>query len=359
MDRVVQLLSTVGLFVAVLLVLVMVHELGHFVTAKRAGIKVLEFGFGFPPRLFGLKRGETEYTVNLLPLGGFVKMLGEEDPSDPRSFAAQPAWVRIVVLAAGATMNAVLAIALFSGSLMIPREVVQGQVVIESVAPDSPAERAGIQPGDQVVRVNGRLVTNQGDLSYRIMRHIGDEITLTLKSDRFSSREVTVVPRLNPPPGEGATGIRIALRSAYPGEESYPIWEAIPLGFERTWDMLVITKNDLSRSIAQRVAPPLAGPIGIADMTRQVADTGGPGRLIEFIGLLSINLAIVNILPLPMLDGGRIVFVLVELVRGGRRVAPEKESLVHLAGLVMLLTLVVIISYNDIARMVSGGSLVR
>lgn len=358
MDRIFQFLFSAVVFFAVLGVLVMVHELGHFVTAKRAGIKVLEFGFGFPPRLFGIKRGETEYTVNLLPLGGFVKMLGEEDPTDPRSFAAQRPRNRLIVLAAGATMNAVLAVVLFTAALMIPRDVVQGQVFVQRVAPDSPAERAGIQPGDQILRVNGKPINNQGDLSYRIIRNIGDEITVTIKRDRFTTQDVRVVPRLNPPAGQGATGIEIALRNPYPGEESYPIWEAIPLGFERTWDMLIITKNDFSRSIAQRVAPPVAGPIGIGQMAGEVAQTG-IGRLVEFVALLSINLAIVNILPLPMLDGGRIVFVLIEAVRGGRRIAPEKESLVHLAGLVMILLLVVVISYNDIMRIVGSGSVAR
>ena len=352
------LLNTLA-FVAVLGLLVMVHELGHFVTAKRAGVKVLEFGFGFPPRLFGIKRGETEYTINLLPLGGFVKMLGEEDPTDPRSLAAQPVTTRLIVLAAGATMNAVLALVLFSASFMIPRETIQGQVVIQRVAPDSPAERAGLQPGDQIVRVAGRPINNSVDLSTKIHRNLGEEVTITVKSDRFSTRDVQVVPRFNPPAGQGATGIEIGMRNGYPMTVSYPIWEAVPLGIDRAWEILILTKNDLASLIEKKVAPPVAGPIGIAQMTGQAVETGGLARLLEFAGLLSINLAIMNLLPIPMLDGGRIVFVLIEAVRGGRRIAPEKESLIHLAGLVMLLTLIVVISYNDIVRIVNGSNVVR
>lgn len=345
-------------FVAVLGLLVMVHELGHFVMAKRAGVKVLEFGFGFPPRLFGIRHGETEYTINALPLGGFVKMLGEEDPTDKRSLAAQPARTRLIVLAAGATMNLVLAVVLFAVSFMIPREIVQGQVVIQRIAPGSPAEAAGLLPGDRIVRVNEQSIQNTGDLSFAIYRHRGEPVTMQVRAGRASAREVTVTPRLNPPAGEGATGIEIGMQGTYVDEVSYPIWEAVPLGITRMWDMLVITKNDFAGLFAKQEAPPVAGPIGIYQMTGEVAKTG-LARLLEFTGLLSLNLAIINLLPIPMLDGGRIVFVLIEAVRGGRRIAPEKESLVHLAGLVMILALVVIISYNDIVRIVSGGSVVR
>src|SRR3990172_1323680 len=168
-------------FVAMIVVLIVVHELGHFVTAKLAGVKVLEFGLGYPQKLFGIKRGETEYTFNALPLGGFVRLLGEEDPSDPRSLAAKPRWVRLVVLASGAGMNVVLAIFLFSLALMIPREVDDSRALIGDVVPDSPAESAGLQPGDIIFAVDGTDVQSVGELSYQIRLHLGEWVTIRIK----------------------------------------------------------------------------------------------------------------------------------------------------------------------------------
>src|SRR3990172_8860364 len=143
-------------FLAMLVVLIVVHELGHFVTAKLAGVKVLEFGLGYPPRLWGIKRGDTEYTVNALPLGGFVRLLGEEDPGDPRSLAAKPRWIRLVVLGSGSVMNVALAVFLFSLALTIPREVDISRARIAEVVPGSPAAEAGLKPGDTIFAINGR-----------------------------------------------------------------------------------------------------------------------------------------------------------------------------------------------------------
>src|SRR3990170_6048762 len=141
------ILHSVLPFLAMLVVLIVVHELGHFFTAKWAGVQVLEFGIGYPPKLWGIKRGETEYTINALPLGGFVRLLGEEDPSDPRSLAAKPRWVRLVVLSSGAVMNVILAVFLFSLALMIPREVDESRARVSEIVPNSPAAEAGLQPG--------------------------------------------------------------------------------------------------------------------------------------------------------------------------------------------------------------------
>jgi len=151
-------MTTALSFIFVLGILVFVHELGHFITAKMAGVKVLEFGLGYPPKLWGVKRGETEYTINALPLGGFVRLLGEEDPSDPHSLAAQAAWKRLIVMAAGSFMNFVLAIVLFSVALMIPRELPAGRPQIVQVVPGSPAAQSGLQPGDIIYSVNGRTI---------------------------------------------------------------------------------------------------------------------------------------------------------------------------------------------------------
>ena len=174
-------LPTWLLIVPVLAFLVFVHELGHFLTAKRFGIKVLEFGFGFPPRLFGIRYGETIYSINAIPLGGFVRMLGEEDPTDPRSFARQSVLKRAIVLCAGSFMNFVIPLVIFTVLFVLPQDVRVGTVMITGVAPLSPAAEAGIRPGDQVLSVNGERVRNHFDLIQRVMVNLGAETEITLR----------------------------------------------------------------------------------------------------------------------------------------------------------------------------------
>src|SRR3712207_2646731 len=163
-------------FFVILVILVVVHELGHFFTAKLFGVKVLEFGVGYPPKAWGKKFRDTEYTLNWLPLGGFVRLLGEEDPTDPQSLAAQKPWKRIVIMAAGSFMNLVLPVILLSISYMIPQDVPIGGAQVTNVAPGSPAERAGIQPGDQILAVNGREVESVNDAAYFIRLNQGEEM---------------------------------------------------------------------------------------------------------------------------------------------------------------------------------------
>ena len=190
------IINSVVPFVAIIVVLVVVHELGHFITAKLAGVGVQEFGLGYPPRLWAKKLGDTEYSINALPLGGFVRMVGEEDPSDPRSLASRPRPVRLVVLSAGSFMNFIFAIALFAGGLMIPREVPAGRAVIQEVMPGSPAEQAGLQQGDIIWKINNREVRNVPEAGNAIRLHLGETITMHGQAPG----------RVPGPAGEGALG---------------------------------------------------------------------------------------------------------------------------------------------------------
>ncbi len=348
--------STPIIFVVMFLILVVVHELGHFVTAKRAGVQVDEFGFGFPPRLFALRRGETEYSLNLLPLGGFVRMLGEEDPTHPRSLAARPAGTRLLVIGAGPVMNMVLAVLLFGGSFMLPRETRVGPVQVARVMPGSPAELAGVQPGDVILQVNDRPIRSLPDVHYNILLNVGSEVTFRLQRDGGQS-EARMTPRWKPPPGEGEVGIVIGMPQEEIVTVSYAPWEALFLGARQSFDILSLTRNGILSMFARGFqSDAVVGPVGIYQATDRVAQTG-TGNLIYLAAFLSMNLGILNILPIPALDGGRILFILLELVRGGRRVAPRKEGFVHLVGFGLLLALIVVITLNDVLRIVRGENL--
>ena len=380
-------------FLGLLLALVVIHEFGHFLAAKAFGIKVLEFGIGFPPKAATyMRRGGTDYTLNWLPIGGFVRLLGEEDPTDPQSLAAAARWKRLVVMFAGVFMNLVVAVLLLTAGFMVPRERSLAGAQISNVAGDAPAAVAkisgdmrdgseplqGLQPGDRVLRVEGREVKNTGELIYANRLNLGETQTWII-SRGGSTLKAEVYARWHPPAGQGPTGISISAPATclafddegkctnaellFPYTESvwyYP-WEALPKGVGSLWDTLVLTKNEIQSRVGGSSGaspsgaeqPAFTGPVGIASTTGELIKQEGWRPLIEFAALLSLNLAIFNALPLPMLDGGRIFFVVIEILRGGRRIAPEKEALVHLSGFALLMVFVLIVTYFDIARLVT------
>ena len=432
-----DVLFTGAIFIGILLFLVVMHELGHFTVAKLSGIRVLEFGVGIPPKAFGIWRGETEYTVNWLPLGGFVKMLGEENPDDPRSFAAQNPWKRLAVLVAGPAMNAILPIVLLTIALMIPHQVTETDVIVVDLEPGSPADIAGVQIGDVIEIVQGREVINSTTLQGAIQTRLGADMEWIVQ--RADTRLAVRIPevRIDPPPGRGSTGItltnaRVTVASVATGStaealglrigdlflrigdlmiiddgvaadvvaasleatpeepvrievlrngsyvrleftptlaaltgytvdvrpdisQSDNLFDAVPGAFSQLSDILITFRNEIGRMISGSAGFELAGPLGIAQITGQVADAG-LAPLVTWAALLSINLALVNILPIPALDGGRIMFVLLELARGGRRIAPEKERIVHLVGFGLLMFAILLVTANDIQRLLSGGS---
>ena len=368
-------------FFGVLVVLIMVHELGHFLAARAYGVKVLEFGMGLPPRLLSVRRGETVYSVNLLPLGGFVRVLGEGDPTEPEGLARRGTFTRLVVLSAGSLMNVLLPLLIFTALFMIPQKTVEGRVQLQEVAPNSPAEQAGLRPGDFVEQVDGHRIANTSDLSYRIHLKLGSEttwdvlrekpritgglpvggdpgLTTDLPPAESTPLTVSLVPRWKPPPGEGNVGIVIATTSPSVVSRSKPVWEAVPHGFRRMGEILVLFRNEIFGMFIGDRNPQVAGPVGIAQISGEVARAGWV-PLTELAALLSLNLAIINILPIPALDGGRVVFVLLEWVRRGKRIRPEREGLVHLVGFVVLIGFIVVVSYFDILRIIRGESLLR
>jgi len=351
------MLITIAAFLGVLVVLIIAHELGHFVTAKAFGVKVEEFGLGFPPRLLSIRRGETLYSLNAIPLGGFTKMAGEEDPQVARSLASKGIGTRLLVLSAGSLMNFLLPLLLLSIVFMIPHNVVVGQVTVEKVAPNSPAAGAGIRPGDTILSVNGKPANNTGDVYRNIQLNLGEEITIFVRHSDGTTENIQVIPRWKPPEGQGATGMAVSTLNPTITSQHYPFWKAIPLGVTTCLESFVLFKNAIFGMIIGATPVEVAGPVGIAQITGEMAKAG-IGPLLEFAAFLSINLALINIFPLPALDGGRIAFVLLEWVRRGKRVSPKTEGLVHLIGFAMLMSVMLILTYQDIIRIVAGESLI-
>lgn len=360
------MLSTILIFVGVLSLLVFVHEFGHFITAKRAGVRVEEFGFGFPPRLFGIKRGGTIYSINWIPLGGFVKIKGEagEDKNDPDSFAGKRLWVRSAIIGAGVFMNFILAAVLLSvgygvGVPQVLDDVPAGvrvrdrEVQVVSVLPGSPAEKAGLEVGDTIAELNGEHPAGYLEVQDRIRGLVGTPVRLVV-SREGKGMELVATPEVLA--ATGKPGIGVGLIET--GIVSYP-WYLSPVkGVETTVffakEVFVSFGNLIRNLIFERQADiDISGPVGIAVLTGQVARLGFI-YLLQFTALLSVNLAIINIFPFPALDGGRILFLLIEKVRG-RPIAAKVEGIIHQIGFALLLALVAVVTYRDLLRF--GGTI--
>lgn len=350
-----MLATTVISFILVFSGIILAHELGHFITAKLSGVKVEEFGLGYPPRIFGIKRGETIYSINWLFIGGFTKMAGEENPDTERSLASKSRATRALVLSAGAIVNALLPFLLFSVAYMVPHNIDSGQVTVQEVAAASPAKSAGIMPGDIILSVNGKTVDNLVDLSRYIEINLGKETTLVVQTPQSMLETVSVVPRWKPPAGQGAIGISIQLENPVTSKKAEPFFRSIRLGVSETFQTMVLFKNSILSLFVGTSSMQLTGPVGIAQLTGEAAQAG-ISPLLEFAGFLSLSVAIMNLLPLPALDGGRLAFVFLEWVRHGKRVSPQTEGKVHLIGFMLLIGLAVVVTYQDIVRIVSGGS---
>ena len=442
-------LIAIGTIIPALLLLVLVHEFGHFATARALGVKVLEFGVGFPPRAFGVYTGKTQvmvdgatrfvnidgmaglhsgqlvkvsstedqegnlvarvveapepkrglaarlpgrggakeqwvpdeylkhegkvraveanrflladmlYSVNWAPLGGFVRLAGESNPEVPRSLASKGVGTRFLVLVAGPFMNAILPIVIFAVLLMLPKDVMVGQVVVNdffTVNSGSPAKAAGLLQGDIILQADGHQIENTDDMRRATNLNGGSEMELRLL--REGREEVLRLrPQFSSSDSVWLVGITISLDNASVERRSDPPWTAVAGGFTNTWEVLVLVKQAISGAFSERDAPEISGPVGIAQITGEVTREGGLDGWLVITILLSLNLAIINILPIPALDGGRLVFVVLEWVRRGKRVPPEKEGLVHLIGFVVVIGGILAITANDINRLIQGNSL--
>ena len=374
---------TVLIFIIILGLLVFVHELGHFLVARRNGVMAEEFGFGFPPRIFGLyktKNGkrklmwgskdvestDTIYSLNWIPLGGFVKIMGEdgEEKKDPKSFASKSPFTRTRILAAGVAMNFLLAAVLLSIGYFvgIPQAVddaASGNLknekiqIIETI-PGSPAEQMGIQVGDQIV---GASVGSDRIVDFKTVEEVqnfinakkGQEIKLDVKRGN-ETLALSGTPRTDFPASEGALGISLVKTA----EVSYPWYEAIWRGAKTTVDlagMIIVAFGNLLWKLitGHSVGMDVSGPVGIAVLTGQVAKLGFI-YILQFTALLSVNLAIINILPIPALDGGRILFILIEKIKG-KAVSQKFEARAHNIGFALLITLMVVVTFRDVARL--------
>jgi regulator of sigma E protease len=351
------MILTIVAGIITLSVLIIVHELGHFITAKATGNWVEEFGIGFPPRLYGKKWGETIYSINWIPFGGFNKISGEVDPTAPRALAARRPAVRLLVMSGGIIMNLLLPFVLLAVAYMVPHDIVVGKIIVQEVAPGSPADLAGIRAGDNIVAINGRQVSNTGELSRYVLMKMGARITLTVKHADATSEDIKVVPRWEPPEGQSSTGSVSTTVDATVVRESLPFWKAIPTGARSCIETLALYYNGIVGMIIGMVPFVPAGPVGIVQVAGEVAHTG-ISPLLELAAFISIAIGITQIIPFPALDGARIAFILLEWVRRGKRVSPRVEGIVHSIGFVILLGLMVLITYQDLARWITGGSLI-
>lgn len=375
---------TIIIFLVVLSLLVFVHEFGHFFSARRLGVKAEEFGFGFPPRIFGIYRdknkkwkkvwgkkqvtdnSDTIYSINAIPLGGFVRIKGQDGDShdETDSFSAKRPWKRAIILSAGVIMNIALASVLISLGLIIgfpqaidkdnlPKSVkiYDEKIQIVQVLPDSPAMEAGLQSSDSILKIDGQDIKEEADIINLISNNRNESIDLVV--DRAGEmKEFEIIPRINEETGQKIIGVAFSQTGIikYPWYQA--IWEGIKMTGYLIWAILYAFYEILKNLIVgQPAGVEVAGPIGIADLTGQMARMGFI-YLIQFTALLSINLAIINILPFPALDGGRLLFLLIEKIKG-KPVKQEVEAVFHNLGFILLMALVVWVTFKDILKLFS------
>jgi regulator of sigma E protease len=371
--------TTIIIFILVLSVLVFAHELGHFWTAKRFGVKPREFGFGFPPRIWGIYKdvngkwkqvwgkqevtdaSDTVYSANWIPMGGFVN-IGEDDINDigPGSFVSKKIWQRAVILSAGVFMNVVLAAVLLSigfmsglpqlmGDQTDPKAIVMDRKIqITEVLPDSPADKAGLKASDVIVEVDGRKFSSIEELQQYVRDKVGKKLDYKIKRDGASiDKEIT--PAVIKETGEGGIGIGIAGIETVKFAWYLAIWKGVKTSILLLW-LIITAFAGLIKGLFMGMGVPdsLAGPVGIAKLTGE-ASRMGIAYLMQFTALLSLNLAVINFVPIPALDGGRVLFLLIEKIKG-KPVKREVEAVIHNIFFFLLIILIIVVTFRDVSK---------
>lgn len=366
-------LMSILIFIAILLILVVSHEFGHFIVAKKSGIRVDEFSFGFPPKIFGKKIGETTYNFNALPFGGYVKIFGEngDDPSvvtseddRKRSFTSKPKYIQAMVLLAGVVMNFLVAWLLLSVGYMsgLPSSVAMAPqgvqisnqyLTITSVVKGSPAEQATLKAGDKLLSLKTptdiTATPSAESVQYFIKKHANDPIQVEILRGS-EAKEINVTPISNK---EGVPAIGIAMDTI--GTLKLPIHKAVWEGLKLTTDLTIGTAVGFYKLIVGALTgtgdmSSVTGPIGIVGVVGDAAKFGFI-YLLSFTALISVNLAVINLLPFPALDGGRLLFLLIEKIKGSR-IKPEIANVVNMVGFGLLMILMVFITYHDIIKLI-------
>lgn len=342
---------SIVLALIIIAILILVHEFGHFIAARRIGIPVHEFSLGFGYKLFSTKRGETEYSLRLIPLGGFVRMAGEEpgDMENPNGFSSRTPLEKMIVSFAGPFMNFVLAILIFIYTFAVIG-VAQpvNEAIIGEVIKDKPAYQAGLKPGDKILAINDKSVANWNQFVETIQKVPAGK-TLQLKISREQeTKMLNMTPVRNESTGKSIVGVYSKVTFERQG-----ILTAVKLGFVQTYQMTIVMLTGLGMLFTGGVSSSdIAGPVGITNMVGDAARSGFV-YLLSFTAFLSINLGILNLLPIPALDGSRIVFAIVEAIRR-KPMNPEKEGYIHWIGFLFLMLIMIFATYNDIVRLIKG-----
>lgn len=359
------------IFIIVLFILVVSHEFGHFIVAKKSGIRVDEFSFGFPPKLFGKKFGETMYNINLLPLGGYVKIFGENPddesisgPDSKRSFINKPRYIQVFVLLAGVIMNFLVAWLLLSVGFMsgLPtsetsisneKQLISEALTVVSVLPKGPAENSNLKIGDKILSLNSNTTNIESltkeSLQVYLKNSNGEEINFKIKRGK-EYFNLKVTPKIN----EDNKTYMIGISMDMIGILKFPVDKAFLEGFNFSIDLVVSTfvgfYNLISNAIFGKVdMSTLVGPVGIVGVVGDAREFGF-AYLLFFTALISINLAVLNLIPFPALDGGRILFLLIEKIKGSR-IKPEIANMVNVIGFMLLMLLMLIITYHDVVKL--------